>query len=108
MPGLRFSVKVVAWHVALAATFLGTGCSHNSEADFIPTVIISPDVLDGPARPSGIDLSSIDRSISPGDDFYSFANGRWLASASIPNEHDSYGFFTIASRNGIPNISAIA
>ena len=96
MPGLRSSANVVARHVALAATFLGAGCNHNSEADFIPAVIISQDVRGGPRRSSGIELSFIDRSVSPGDDFYSFANGRWLASTSIPGEHDSYGFFTIA------------
>ncbi len=32
----------------------------------------------------GIALSSIDRSVKPGDDFYRFANGEWLKHTQIP------------------------
>jgi putative endopeptidase len=34
--------------------------------------------------PSGFDLTAIDRSIKPGDDFFEFANGKYLARSTIP------------------------
>src|SRR5689334_24707430 len=38
-----------------------------------------------------IDLSAMDRSVKPGDDFYLFANGAWLAKAQIPPDRNSTG-----------------
>jgi putative endopeptidase len=35
-------------------------------------------------RPSGFDLSAIERSIKPGDDFFQYANGAYLARSVIP------------------------
>ncbi|MEZ5895066.1 MAG: M13 family metallopeptidase [Parvularculaceae bacterium] len=43
----------------------------------------------------GIDLQSIDASVTPGDDFYEYANGAWLKSFKIPDEYSSYGSFTV-------------
>jgi predicted metalloendopeptidase len=37
-----------------------------------------------------VDEQDIDRSIKPGDDFYRYANGGWLASVSIPVGQPSY------------------
>src|SRR5439155_20574626 len=33
---------------------------------------------------TGIDVAGIDRSVSPGDDFFGYANGGWLKSHDIP------------------------
>jgi putative endopeptidase len=40
---------------------------------------------------AGLDLSGIDRSVKPGDDFFRFANGRWLESTEIPADRSTYG-----------------
>lgn len=37
------------------------------------------------------DLSSMDRGVKPGDDFFMFANGRWIADTAIPADRSSYG-----------------
>jgi predicted metalloendopeptidase len=47
------------------------------------------------ALPHGIDTAAIDRSVSPGEDFYRFANGKWLAAAVIPPERQQLDSFTI-------------
>ncbi len=39
----------------------------------------------------GVDLSAMDRSIAPGDDFYGFANGAWTQRTTIPPDRGSYG-----------------
>jgi putative endopeptidase len=39
----------------------------------------------------GIDLSYIDHSVKPGDDFFSYANGAWVKTAQIPADRASTG-----------------
>lgn len=36
----------------------------------------------------------LDTTVSPGTDFYRYANGAWLDAADIPPEYDSFGTFT--------------
>ncbi|MBW6497813.1 MAG: M13 family metallopeptidase [Bacteroidales bacterium] len=40
-----------------------------------------------------IELSNMDLSVNPGDDFFRFANGGWLQSNPIPDEYSRYGSF---------------
>jgi putative endopeptidase len=41
----------------------------------------------------GIDLSARDPGVRPGDDFYRYANGRWLDTHQIPPDRTSWGSF---------------
>jgi predicted metalloendopeptidase len=41
----------------------------------------------------GVDLSNMDSSVRPGDDFFAYVNGKWLASAEIPADRTSTGNF---------------
>jgi predicted metalloendopeptidase len=41
----------------------------------------------------GVQISDMDPSVSPGDDFYRYANGGWLDSTKIPDGMPSYGTF---------------
>jgi len=43
----------------------------------------------------GFDLANLDRSISPCDDFYQFANGGWMKNNPIPAAYPRWGSFTI-------------
>jgi putative endopeptidase len=44
----------------------------------------------------GIDLKGIDHGVKPGDNFFRYANGDWLKSATIPADRSSIGtFFTV-------------
>ncbi|HKE44084.1 MAG TPA: M13 family metallopeptidase, partial [Steroidobacteraceae bacterium] len=43
----------------------------------------------------GIDLSARKLSVKPGDDFFSFANGQWYDTFTIPEDRTSYGSFVI-------------
>ncbi|MCF7920083.1 MAG: M13 family metallopeptidase [Candidatus Cloacimonetes bacterium] len=43
-----------------------------------------------------IDFSIMDTSINPGDNFYRYANGKWLNENSLPEGRSRFGFFDIA------------
>ena len=43
----------------------------------------------------GVDLSARDMSVAPGDDFYRYANGKWLAETQIPADRTRWGTFDI-------------
>ena len=41
----------------------------------------------------GFDLSGMDRSVKPGDDFFKFANGKWAERTEIPADRTRFGNF---------------
>jgi putative endopeptidase len=41
----------------------------------------------------GFDLTGMDRSVNPGDDFYSFANGEWMRRTGVPSDRTVVGSF---------------
>ncbi len=43
----------------------------------------------------GVDMSGMDKSIKPGDDFFKYVNGGWYARTEIPADRSSWGGFTI-------------
>ena len=43
----------------------------------------------------GVDLEGMDRTVKPGDDFFKFVNGKWVASTPIPADKSSYGSFGV-------------
>src|SRR5438128_2298248 len=50
-----------------------------------------------PSPMKAVDVAAMDKSVSPGDDFYTYVNGAWLKATSIPPDKASYGAFTILS-----------
>jgi putative endopeptidase len=47
----------------------------------------------------GVDLSAIDRSVKPGDNFYLYANGAWLKRTEIPADQARWGAFNILNQD---------
>jgi putative endopeptidase len=43
--------------------------------------------------PWGFDLTGMDRSVKPGDDFFEYANGNWFKRTTIPSDRTSIGSF---------------
>jgi putative endopeptidase len=43
----------------------------------------------------GFDTSGMDRSVAPGDDFFSYANGTWDRNTAIPADKARYGMFNV-------------
>ena len=43
----------------------------------------------------GFDAAGMDRTVSPGDDFYKYANGGWDKATAIPEDRSSWGGFAV-------------
>ncbi len=41
----------------------------------------------------GVDLANMDRSVAPGEDFFSYVNGAWVRTATIPPDRGRFGAF---------------
>ena len=46
---------------------------------------------EGPQAGKGVQIAYLDSSVSPCDDFYQFANGKWFATTAIPADRSSWG-----------------
>ncbi len=55
----------------------------------------------------GVDLTVRDTSVKPGDDFYRYANGKWLETFEIPADLPAYGSFTSLTLRGEEQIKGI-
>jgi putative endopeptidase len=42
-------------------------------------------------HPAGLDLAGMDTKVKPGDDFFAYANGGWMAKTEIPADRSSWG-----------------
>lgn len=54
-----------------------------------------------------IDLSNMDKSIHPGDDFYRFVNGNWIINNPIPDEYSRYGSFEQLAEENEENLATL-
>jgi predicted metalloendopeptidase len=64
-----------------------------------------------PAEPpleSGIDLAGMNPELRPGDDFFEYANGRWLAATQIPPDRSAWGSFAILQERNLERLHEIA
>jgi putative endopeptidase len=55
----------------------------------------------------GIDLSNLDTTAKPGNDFFQYANGGWLKANPIPDEYSRYGAFAILGKKNQKEIKSI-
>jgi putative endopeptidase len=66
-----------------------------SVAPALPVAVVALILSSAAAAPApdhhGLDLSAIDRSVTPGDDFFRYGNGAWLQRTEIPPDRSSWG-----------------
>lgn len=63
--------------------------------------------LDDPKPNRGLDLSGMDLSVSPREDFFLYANGGWLKKTDIPASETAWGSFNILRDSNSKNLKAI-
>lgn len=55
----------------------------------------------------GFDLEGVDAAVDPGDDFYRYAGGTWMANYEIPADRSRYGSFDILRERSEDQVRAI-
>ena len=83
----------------LLALFLtavaGCAANHPAAAPEASDNAAVPAVRRAQPRPAigawGFDTAGMDRSVAPGENFFRYANGRWLAATQIPPDQSNYG-----------------
>jgi putative endopeptidase len=85
---MKFQITVIAAALALSACSPGP---QNTDANKGSAVVAQTPV----ALASGIIKENMDLSVKPGDDFFHYVNGTWLANTQIPADKSSYGGFSI-------------
>jgi putative endopeptidase len=61
----------------------------------LPVLLSAAPGADAPH--TGIELTGMDTSVKPYQDFYQFANGKWLAATTIPEDRPSYAMFDLVN-----------
>lgn len=56
---------------------------------------------------SGLELDYVSKDLSPGDDFYTYANEGWLENTEIPGDQSNWGSFSVIDDEVKTNIRAI-
>jgi putative endopeptidase len=46
-------------------------------------------------KEKAIDITNMDPSVKPGDNFYEYVNGTWIKKHPVPPEYSQYGAFTV-------------
>lgn len=65
---------------------------------FLSFVLVTPLLAqkkNDSTKVSGIDLSLFSDSVAAGDNFYTYANDKWLTETEIPADKSNYGIFTV-------------
>ena len=102
----------------IVATFITVGIAL-AACDDNPAQIQSTDVaaasaertIATDAKPElgdfGVDLSQQDPNTKPGDDFFRFANGKWLDEFELPADRSNYGSFSVLGDRSDERVNTI-
>ena len=95
---------------AIIALSLGVvACS--DEAAPVASSSDTPETVLANAKPElgdfGVDLSQQDPNTKPGDDFFRFANGKWLDEFELPADRSNYGSFSVLGDRSDERVNTI-
>ena len=77
----------------LPALWLVSGCQEAARESSVPAAGRGAPAPEQQAVGTNVNLALIDAAIAPGDDFYRYANGAWLATYELPDDKTVFGNF---------------
>ncbi|QIY83984.1 M13 family metallopeptidase [Chryseobacterium sp. NEB161] len=83
--------KISIYVMSIAATFYLESCSTAQKTSSEPTKTTAESPKE--VKEEGLNLSYMDNSVRPQDDFYNYVNGGWMKTAEIPSDKPSWGSF---------------
>ncbi len=105
---LRSSMLLVTTTFLFGVTL--TACK---KSDAPPETTVAATAVDNaPSKPAlgsfGVDLNGMDRTKTPGDDFFDFVNGNWVKNTEIPADRSRYNSFSVLNEKALARTRAIA
>ncbi|MBN8432458.1 M13 family metallopeptidase [Microbulbifer salipaludis] len=104
-------MKKLLLPLAIAGAIAGgalTGCSQSENPEAKSTQGVTEAAAVQTAElGSGIDLSAMDTSVRPQDDFYTYVNGNWLKNTEIPADKSRWGGFSILRDKAMEEVKAL-
>ncbi len=102
-------MKQILLHGCTLTALLTAGTSSLDAAPAIPAKTRSATSCPGPMTFGswGIETANINPAIKPGDDFFAYANDRWLKTAKAPPGFSTYGQFNELFLKNEPKIRAV-
>lgn len=96
------SLRAGAIVICALAVSITSGCSNEQSGDATHSTT-------APSRApiSGFDPAELDDAVHPGDDFFAYVNGRWIAENKIPADRSRYGAFDILRDKSDEDVKAI-
>ena len=58
-------------------------------------ILIAAAAAAAPFESHGIDVAGMDKTVAPGDDFFSYVNGTWVKNTEIPPDKSAWGNFSV-------------
>jgi putative endopeptidase len=95
-------IRLMAPVFLVLATLVVGGCSKDRADNGVDT---SGAVESDPSL--GFDPAELDDGIKPGDDFFAYVNGKWIAENEIPADRSRYGAFDILRDKSDEDVKAI-
>ncbi len=89
--------------LTLAGCTPSDGEPGTTETSAVETAEAQPPVIE----PWGYPMDAFDQTVRPGDDFFQFANGGWLADTEIPSDRSGTGFAVIMQERNEARIAEI-
>ena len=83
--------KISVYILTVAATFYLESCStsQKTQVEVPKKEVETPKEI----KEEGLNISYMDKSVRPQDDFYNYVNGGWMKTAVIPSDKPSWGSF---------------
>jgi putative endopeptidase len=96
---------IAASWALLALTLTNAGCTTHMKAENTAETAAAGQAQIGAW---GLDLTANDKTVKPGDDFYRYADGKWLDTNQIPPDRTSWGSFVELADRAEHQIRTIA
>ncbi|WP_231759575.1 M13 family metallopeptidase [Microbulbifer elongatus] len=102
-------MKKLLLPLAIATAITAAGGCAKSDNDAVESAESKPSAEQTATATlsSGIDLSAMDTSVRPQDDFYSYVNGTWIENTEIPADKSRWGGFSILRDKATEEVKAL-
>ena len=98
------SITRRAWGASSLALLAGCATQRSEQAAEAPAAPARPPAAIGAF---GIDLTARDMSVKPGENFFRYANGTWLANTAIPADRTRWGTFDMLREKSDADVRTI-